>query len=88
MNDLIFKNSYTDTKEKPSQRKRGQELVHRCVPELPKSCPRVAQSCPNLHHKELPGLFPTYYTILATFASLNKAGYMTRHKSRVVGQGQ
>ena len=70
MNDLIFKNSYTDTKEKPSQRKRGQELVHRCVPELPKSCPRVAQSCPNLHHKELPRLFPTYYTILATFASL------------------
>ena len=26
----------------------------------------------EFQHKELPGLFPTYYTILATFASLNK----------------
>ena len=27
----------------------SQELSNRCVSELPKSCPRVTQSCPDLH---------------------------------------
>ena len=45
--------------------KQGQELTNICVPELPKSFP-------EFHYKELPRLFPTYFTILATFASLKK----------------
>ena len=72
----VGKFAATDSRSENSRRIRRlavPELPKSCprvAPELPQSCLRVAQSYPNLHHKELPGLFPTYYTNLATFASL------------------
>ena len=38
---------------------------------------RIAQSCPELHWKESPGRFPTYFSILVTFAPFKKTFYHT-----------
>ena len=47
--------------------KHGQELAHRCVPELPKSCPRVAHSFLELPKLALLRVTKTFPNLLHHF---------------------